>query len=176
MHASTSSPWWTGVARLMLHPGAWRQRASSTLRQDSMPTASVPHAEAARTSHAPDAASPQASRAQIAILWLVLRRLRPQQLSRRPRVSSRDVLPTMILCAGHGTRLKPLSDWCAKPLVPVGDAPALAHILACVRRAHAPRIVVNAHHRAEDIRAFSRAQGDLVVSDEPELLGTAGGV
>ena len=80
----------------------------------------------------------------------------------------------MILCAGLGTRLRPLTDWCAKPLVPIGDRPALAHILD---RLVGTRAVVNAHHRAADIEAFARARSrDLLVSVEPDLLGTAGGI
>jgi mannose-1-phosphate guanylyltransferase len=80
----------------------------------------------------------------------------------------------MILCAGLGTRLRPLSSWRAKPLVPIGDRPALAHILDRVRAGGAERIVVNAHHRVGDLRAF--LPGDVVLSEETTLLGTAGGV
>ena len=83
---------------------------------------------------------------------------------------------TMILCAGLGTRLRPLSDICAKPLVPVGDRPALAHVVQAVLRAGASRVVVNAHHRASDVRDFAEAHAGVSVSDERELLGTAGGV
>lgn len=80
----------------------------------------------------------------------------------------------MILCAGLGTRLRPLTDWCAKPLVPIGDRPALAHILD---RLVGVRCVINAHHRAPDIEAFAcRRPGDVLVSIEADLLGTAGGV
>jgi len=85
-----------------------------------------------------------------------------------------DAPAAMILCAGLGTRLRPLSDWRAKPLVPVGDEPALAHVLERVRAAGAPRICVNAHHRAEDVRAF--LPPDVALSHEIDLLGTAGGV
>jgi mannose-1-phosphate guanylyltransferase len=79
----------------------------------------------------------------------------------------------MILCAGLGTRLRPLTDERAKPIVPVGDRAALAHVLDRVRGA--PRLVVNVHHRPDDVRAFARAHG-LAVSEEVDLLGTAGGV
>lgn len=85
-----------------------------------------------------------------------------------------DVPATMILCAGLGTRLRPLSEWRAKPLVVVGDRPAVAHILDRVRAAGAARVVVNAHHRADDLRAF--LPRDVAISHEPVLLGTAGGV
>jgi mannose-1-phosphate guanylyltransferase len=81
----------------------------------------------------------------------------------------------MVLCAGLGTRLRPLTDERAKPMVPVGDLPAVAHVVARVRLASPSRIVVNVHHRPEDVRAW--AEGEHIgVSHEPELLGTAGGL
>jgi mannose-1-phosphate guanylyltransferase len=87
------------------------------------------------------------------------------------------MLPVMLLAAGLGTRLRPLTDRCAKALVPVGDRPVLAHILDRVREGGVDRIVVNAHHRADDVQDFVRREGRGVnVSEERELLGTAGGV
>ncbi len=84
-------------------------------------------------------------------------------------------MPTMILCAGLGTRLRPLSQRRAKALMPIGDRPALAHILERVRPLGGP-VVVNAHHRAGDVVAFSHETGGIAVSLEEELLGTAGGL
>jgi mannose-1-phosphate guanylyltransferase len=87
------------------------------------------------------------------------------------------MLPAMVLAAGLGTRLRPLTERRAKPLVPVGDRPALAHILERLRSAGVPRAVVNAHHHADQVAAFVRAQPwDVAVSEETELLGTAGGL
>jgi mannose-1-phosphate guanylyltransferase len=83
----------------------------------------------------------------------------------------------MVLSAGLGTRLRPLTEHEAKPLVPVGDRPALAHVLDHLRAAGVPRVVVNAHHLADQVVAFARAQPwDVRVSEETELLGTAGGI
>lgn len=84
------------------------------------------------------------------------------------------VRAAMILCAGLGTRLRPLTDEIAKPMVPIGDAPALAHVVRRVRLA-ASRLVVNVHHRPDDVRAWAEPEG-IAVSHEPDLLGTAGGV
>ena len=80
---------------------------------------------------------------------------------------------TLILAAGLGTRLAPLSSWCAKPLVPIGDRPAIAHIVEQVRGGGP--IVVNAHHRADQVASYARGVG-LEVSREEALLGTAGGL
>jgi mannose-1-phosphate guanylyltransferase len=83
----------------------------------------------------------------------------------------------MVLAAGLGTRLRPLTDVRAKPLVPVGDRPALAHVVDHLRAAGVRRIVVNAHHRAHDVRDFAASLADTVaVSEEHDLLGTAGGI
>src|ERR1700690_224211 len=87
------------------------------------------------------------------------------------------VLPAMVLAAGFGTRLRPLADWIAKPLVPVGDRPALAHVLDRLAPEAVGPLVVNAHHRADDVRAFAQTCGRAIgVSEEKDLLGTAGGV
>jgi mannose-1-phosphate guanylyltransferase len=83
-------------------------------------------------------------------------------------------LPAMILCAGLGTRLRPLSDWLAKPMVPIGDAPAVDHIARRLRPV-CSRLVVNVHHRPDDVRGWAEGEG-IRVSHEPELLGTAGGI
>lgn len=86
-----------------------------------------------------------------------------------------EVRAAMVLCAGLGTRLRPLTDERAKPMVPVGDEPAVAHVVARVRLAAPARVVVNVHHRPEDVRAWAEGEG-IGVSHEPELLGTAGGL
>lgn len=84
-------------------------------------------------------------------------------------------MPTMILCAGLGTRLRPLSDRRAKALMPIGDRPALAHVLEKVRPLGGS-VVVNAFHRAPDVVAYARESAGIDVSVEEELLGTAGGL
>jgi mannose-1-phosphate guanylyltransferase len=82
----------------------------------------------------------------------------------------------MVLAAGFGTRLRPLTDGLPKALVPVGDRPALAHALDRLVGAGAKPIVVNAHHRAAELCRYVETFAGVRVSEEPELLGTAGGV
>lgn len=84
----------------------------------------------------------------------------------------------MVLAAGLGTRLRPLTDELPKPLVPVGDRPVLAHIAELLHRVGVERLVVNTHHRAD---AFTPQLLGLLpvpcrVLHEPTILGTAGGV
>lgn len=87
-------------------------------------------------------------------------------------------MPTaMVLCAGLGTRLRPLTDELPKPLMPVGDRSALAHVLVSLREAGLHRAVVNAHHLASAFSPEGLVEGvDVALSHEPEILGTAGGI
>lgn len=84
----------------------------------------------------------------------------------------------MILAAGFGTRLRPLTLELPKPLVWVGDRPAIAHVAGRLVAAGVTELVVNTHHRAE---AFSEAMlaripGRLSIVTEAEILGTGGGL
>src|SRR2546421_11150208 len=85
----------------------------------------------------------------------------------------------MVLAAGRGTRLGTLGRRIAQVLVDVGGEPLLARQLRYLAREDATRVVVNAHHLAEQIQAFVAAyEGslELVYVYEQRLLGTAGGV
>jgi mannose-1-phosphate guanylyltransferase len=81
----------------------------------------------------------------------------------------------MLLAAGFGTRLGVLSELRAKALIPMGDAPLLVHLVERLRRAGAGPMVINAHHRADQVRGYAKLLG-LEVSEEPSILGTAGGL
>ncbi|HEU5074186.1 MAG TPA: sugar phosphate nucleotidyltransferase [Polyangiaceae bacterium] len=83
----------------------------------------------------------------------------------------------MILCAGLGTRLRPLTDELPKPLVPVGDRPLLAHIMQRLLRAGVTHGVLNVHHKSEKILNIIDSLPLLPqVVHEAEILGTAGGI
>jgi NDP-sugar pyrophosphorylase family protein len=85
----------------------------------------------------------------------------------------------MLLGAGRGTRLASLGLNVPKILVDVGGEPLLARQLRYLAREGAERVVVNAHHLAEQVEEFAAQHTgppELVVVTEPELLGTAGGV
>jgi NDP-sugar pyrophosphorylase family protein len=87
----------------------------------------------------------------------------------------------MILAAGYGKRLRPLTDHTPKALVQVAGATVLEHIAQRLIRAGADRIIVNAHHLADQVERFARERwtlgAELVLSHEPERpLGTGGGL
>lgn len=86
----------------------------------------------------------------------------------------------MLLAAGLGTRLRPLTNERPKPAVPVGLRPLAADALCAFERAHVSRIDANAHHLADvlerTLREFAPASIPFDVHHERELLGTGGGI
>ena len=86
----------------------------------------------------------------------------------------------MVLAAGRGTRLAPLTDRLPKPLMPVAGRPMLAHILEFLRAGGIEEVVINLHHLGQLIE---EAIGDgrrfglrVLYSWEPEILDTGGGI
>jgi mannose-1-phosphate guanylyltransferase len=87
------------------------------------------------------------------------------------------VFDAMVLAAGLGTRLRPLTDELPKPLLPVGQTPLLGAILDVLREGGAREVVVNTHHLSGKIAAFLGGYDHRIhVSHEPVVLGTAGGI
>ncbi len=83
----------------------------------------------------------------------------------------------LVLSAGFGTRLRPLTDAFPKPLLPVGDRPLLAHTLEEIRRIPTVKVAVNAHHAARELANYINILHSTVnVSYEEKILGTAGGL
>ncbi len=85
----------------------------------------------------------------------------------------------MVLAAGLGTRMRPLTDRIPKPLVPVAGKPLIDHVLDRLADAGVARAVVNVHYMAEQIEQHLayRTRPQIVISDERGLLlGTGGGV
>jgi mannose-1-phosphate guanylyltransferase len=86
-------------------------------------------------------------------------------------------LRALVLAAGLGTRLRPLTDIAPKPLLPVAGLPILGHTLKQLAAAGCEAAAINLHHRGEQIRerfGDSFSGMPLVYSEEPELLGTLG--
>lgn len=86
----------------------------------------------------------------------------------------------MILAAGGGTRLRPLTDTVPKPLIEVGGMTLLEHIARRLVAAGADRLIVNVHHHASRIErhlASLELGADVRISREEEQpLETGGGV
>ncbi|MBX9804915.1 MAG: nucleotidyltransferase family protein [Alphaproteobacteria bacterium] len=88
------------------------------------------------------------------------------------------ITQAMILAAGIGKRLRPLTDTTPKPLIPIGDTTMLDLALDQVVAVGVTRCVVNTHHLADQIVAHikDRNAPEITISHEPELLDTGGGL
>ncbi len=86
----------------------------------------------------------------------------------------------MVMAAGLGMRMRPLTATRPKPLVEVAGAPLIDHVFARLATGGVKRAIVNVHYLADTLEAHVRdnAHGlDIVISDERErLLETGGGL
>ncbi len=85
----------------------------------------------------------------------------------------------MMLAAGLGTRMRPLTDERPKPLIEVAGKPLIDHALERLRDAGVEQAVVNVHYKAEMLEAHMSGMDapKIVISDErEELLETGGGL
>jgi len=84
----------------------------------------------------------------------------------------------LLLAAGEGTRLRPLTVDRPKPMVEIGGAPAIAHSLRWLRCQGVTDVAINLHHHPDALRQFvgdgSRFGPAVTYSLEPAILGTSG--
>lgn len=86
----------------------------------------------------------------------------------------------MIMAAGVGSRLMPLTMHIPKPMVPVGNRPLMEHIINLLGNHHCKQLIANLHYHSRSISDYfqdgSKYGLSLNYSPEEELMGTAGGV
>lgn len=89
-------------------------------------------------------------------------------------------MKAMIMAAGVGSRLRPLTAEIPKPMVPIGNKPVMEYCVELLKLHNIKDIIANTHYKAEKIREYFGDGEDFGVrlqySYEEELLGTAGGV
>ena len=90
-------------------------------------------------------------------------------------------MKAMVLAAGKGTRLFPLTGEIAKPMAPVADKAIIQHIFELLAEAQIDEVHVNVHHLADSILGFYGEETEVAgtkisFSREEELMGTAGSV
>ncbi len=89
-------------------------------------------------------------------------------------------MKAMVLAAGLGTRLRPLTESLPKPLLPLGPHPLLVWNLLLLRQHGITEVMINLHYLGEQIRTAigdgSRWGVNVLYSVEPVLLGTGGGL
>jgi len=90
-------------------------------------------------------------------------------------------MKAMVLCAGLGTRLRPLTERWPKPALPLLGQPLLRYNLALLHRAGVRAIGINTHHLPEVMKDVAQQECQrlgmgLEVVHEPVIQGTAGGI
>ncbi len=85
----------------------------------------------------------------------------------------------LILAAGKGTRLLPLTKYVPKPLFPILNRPALGLLLNKLTKERIARIAVNCHHLGNQIKTWlqqTKAEGVVTLLEESVLLDTGGAI
>jgi len=95
-------------------------------------------------------------------------------------MDGKPIRKAMVLAAGEGTRLRPLTLTCPKPMLPVGNKPILQHGLELLRSYGVQEVAVNLHHFPQIITEHFGSGDwlgiDITYSYEESLLGSAGAV
>jgi NDP-sugar pyrophosphorylase family protein len=89
-------------------------------------------------------------------------------------------MKAMILAAGLGTRLRPLTNHLPKPLLPLAGRPLIHYNLLLLKKFGITEVIINLHYQAGKLReALGNGSGlgmQIRYSEEPEILGTGGGL
>ncbi len=89
-------------------------------------------------------------------------------------------MKAVVLAAGFGTRLRPLTDRLPKPLIPILGQPLLRHIIMKLAKSKVTDIGINIHHNAHMIHGFLEmaqpAGVGIEISHEQQIMGVAGGI
>jgi MurNAc alpha-1-phosphate uridylyltransferase len=95
-------------------------------------------------------------------------------------VSADFPMKAMILAAGRGERMRPLTDTTPKPLLPVGNTTLIEHVLHEVKKAGVTEVIINVHYLGNQIMQHcgdgSRYGLTIHYSIEETLLDTGGGI
>ena len=91
---------------------------------------------------------------------------------------SEKITKAFILAAGKGTRMRPLTDTCPKPLLEVNGKPIIGYALDALKEVGVTDVVVNLNYLGDQLEAYLKTRTDfnITLSWEDELLETGGGV
>lgn len=93
---------------------------------------------------------------------------------------SQNISNCILLAAGFGTRLRPLTEKMPKPMIPFGQGKLIDFHLSTLKKFGISNVVINLHYLGEQIEKYlgdgSRHGLHVQYSREPEILGTGGGV
>lgn len=94
-------------------------------------------------------------------------------------MSSQKLKNAMILAAGFGTRLKPVTDKIPKALIPFEGKPMVQNVIEKLIGFGIERIVINTHYLSEQVDFFfasNKFEAEIILVHENEILGTGGGI
>jgi mannose-1-phosphate guanylyltransferase len=95
-------------------------------------------------------------------------------------MAGENIVKGMVLAAGLGTRMGPISDFVAKPAVPFMGVPMIEHSIGVLRSGGIEEIIINVHHLPETIKDLlgdgSQLDVKISYSYEETLLGSGGGI
>ena len=104
---------------------------------------------------------------------------RTRAMAIRPAIQAAPPRTAMVMAAGLGTRMRPLTATRPKPLVEVAGKPLIDHVFDRLRAAGVEQVVVNVHYLADVLEAHLAARADdrlgITISDERALLLETGG-
>ena len=86
---------------------------------------------------------------------------------------------SMILAAGLGTRLRPITDRMPKPLIKLHNKTLLGYAIEMLKQIGVKKIIINTHYKANLINEYIKnnyPDTNIVISYEPKLLDTGGGI
>ena len=101
-----------------------------------------------------------------------------RSLRLRPEIAVKVPDTAMVMAAGLGKRMRPLTATRPKPLIEVNGQPLIDHVLDRLRAAGITKAVVNVHYLADSLEAHLKAKAggiDIAISDERDLLLETGG-
>lgn len=87
-----------------------------------------------------------------------------------------QIKTAMILAAGLGKRLRPLTLTTPKPLLPVQNIPCIQYIVNYLKDFGVVKIVINTHYLADQLHAFFQDDPQIVLINEDDILETGGGI
>ena len=101
-----------------------------------------------------------------------------RSLRLRPEIAAKVPDTAMVMAAGLGKRMRPLTDTRPKPLVELAGKPLIDHVLDRLRTAGVSKLVVNVHYLPDQLEAYLATRADdfaITISDERALLLETGG-
>lgn len=104
-----------------------------------------------------------------------------RKLPTKPYAKKKTIHQAMIMCAGFGKRLTPITEKCPKPLIPIADTTALGWLIEKLRAQGIEKIVINTHHLAQQVKDYidnyDHGNIQFIFSNEqPIILDTGGGI